>query len=298
MTSTMAYPIIDVFKKMRDSLIDYAAVKRNCYYNFDKSGKEDIVVIIPVRGRTEFSPVTIKEMNNAIGHTGLNISITVIEHSGNPQHKKICEGKTNYIWLPANDITGYEFNKCLAHNVAALFNTDTKYYLFHDVDILVPNNFFNALWDNIKTFNAIQTFAGRRLLQLSESVTRNILYNDLDPTYLTAPHPEIKECQPGASGGSILVDCDLFYRVGGFDPELFTEYSVEDQFFFDKLMISGAIGFCNNPPIELLHLYHAPSFNQETKPQDWAAFNSFHRLSPEEKKLFMSEKARYLCRFI
>ena len=104
-------------------------------------------------------------------------------------------------------------------------------------------------------------------------------------------------CKPGASGGSILVSSELFFNVGGFDPELFTEYSVEDQFFFDKLCLKGCVGFCDYPAIELLHLSHENN-NRITKMQDWDAFYSFKRLSEQAKTDYIEMKSLHLKSFL
>jgi hypothetical protein len=62
--------------------------------------------------------------------------------------------------------------------------------------------------------------------------------------------------QIGAPGGSILVDKLMFTEVGGFDNELFSGYSPEDRFFWNKLSLFTTVISASNPPIELFHMNH------------------------------------------
>ena len=64
----------------------------------------------------------------------------------------------------------------------------------------------------------------------------------------------------GSKGGSILVEREFYYELGGFDPELFWGYAAEDQIFWDKaITLLGEVSYADNPPIDIFHMWHPPT---------------------------------------
>ena len=276
---------------------DYNQVKQYCYFTNADTREVDVSVIIPVHGRIEFNrTVTIHFLNAIYFHRNTkNVSITFVEHSETPEHKDLCSGK-NYIHIPQNK---QPFNKCLAHNIGALYSNKAKYYLFHDTDILVPPDFFVKLFENLEHgFDALQSFTQRRLLYCNELLSKNIIENKTPIEILDAKCAGITPGDWGAQGGSIFVTKDMFFNAGGFDPEFFDEYGLEDRFFFDKLNLICKLGSCDNPAIELLHLFHAPAFNRTTKPEARDAVDSFAALSKEDKLKFIQIKSEQIKHFL
>lgn len=287
---------MDLLFEAKTRNLNYNTLKGNCIFNLVDNRKVDISVIIPVLNRTHFNKITVQHFKDSISYlntkTALRkkISITIVEHSNKPEHQDLCKDNVNYIWIPQN---GGKFNKCLCHNMGALYSNRCSYFLFHDLDILVPRTFFLNLLLNLKDHNALQAFTGRRVLYCSKALTDCILKSAAHSEKHTqgANEEDLVQGQPGAPGGSILVEYSTFLNIGGYDAEFFTEYSIEDQFFFDKIKLISKLGFCNYPPIELIHLWHEPSFNQQTKTEDFSVFYSFARLDEEKKKKFIKLRA-------
>lgn len=224
--------------------------------------KFDISIIIPVRGRIDFVDVSLSHLKSAIEKTNLKINITIVEHSTNREYYEICKGYgIGYYWI--NSLEN-KFNKCLCHNIGALLNKNSKYFLFHDLDCLVYDNFFLNLMENkeSKKSECLQTFFNRRVLYLNEQQTRNILNNEISINDINLE--EVKEGDYGAPGGSIFVNKDLFFNVGGYDPELFYGWSPEDIFFWNKVETLEKINSVDNPKNELLHLHHEIQSNNDS----------------------------------
>ncbi len=254
-------------------------------------------VVIPVMGRTQYTPIICSHLRYAIERAKeLNIMVTIVEHSEQPEHATIVPSWANYIWVHKN---GKPFNKCLAYNIGVLHGPKAANYLFHDIDILMGPNFFRDLEKNYTRHDglAMQAYTGRRLIQATEQFTVLILNSIESYETAMAHRPNIPNTA-GAAGGSILVNHTLFFAVGGFDAELFTEYSVEDQFFFDKLNLVSQVGFADDPAIEMVHLWHPLSFNRTTKKTDWDAFHAFADLKEEEKLAYVNFKAELLNPFL
>ncbi len=289
---------MNILKIIEESLIDYNAVKKSCQAEIvSPMDFYDLSVIIPVRRREEYTPMVVEYLTYAANCCKYKISITVVEHDDTPRHRDIRKKfpNVNYIFIPSN---GDAFNKCLAHNIGALYMQDSDDYLFHDTDIICWPDFFNLLFENLKNYEVVQAFTGRRLLQASQDITECLMKHTINLMRFPQHGNGLKQLVPGASGGSICVDRNVFFDVGGFDPELFTEYSIEDQFFFDKLHLIKEIGFADDPPIEQLHLWHRPSYDRTTKQFDSDCLDAFRALSNEDKHRLLQIKGDHLKKYL
>ena len=154
---------------------------------------------------------------------------------------------------------------------------------------------FSSIRQNIKGYDALQAFTKQRLLQASEKLTEQMLRGQMARKLQECK--EMTPCKPGAVGGSIFVSHEMFFKVGGFDPELFTEYSLEDQFFWDKVNLMGTMGKADNPPIEMLHLWH-PTEHRQTKPDDLQRYLTWKGWGEDKKKEYIEKKSNHLKQFI
>lgn len=284
---------------------DYAAIKEQCYFNRFDTREVDISVIIPVHGRLEFNRVLTNHFIEAIVYkqNEKKVSITFVEHSEEATHKELCNETlcVNYIHIPQNK---HPFNKCLCHNIGALYSNRASYYLFHDIDIMVPENFFAYLDTNMLAatkmrtnlpHEIIQTFNGRRLLYCGEKLSADIINGRANINDLNKDSDGLYIGGWGAQGGSIMVSADGFFNIGGFDADFFTEYSLEDRFFFDKAeFIFGFVVSCDSPPIELFHLHHPPAFNRIVKTECRYVIDSWLTLSDADKQKFIKIKSNQL----
>jgi len=284
-------------------LFDYNEIKENCDFRLIDQRTVDISVIIPVFGRLQFHNIVIKSIKNAIEHIqnknfSKSVSITIIEHSDDAEHLELCSQKTNYIWLPKY---GGVFNKSLAQNVGAIFSNRATHYLFHDIDTVVPKDFFEKLFLNINwkacNYDALQCFTNRRLLYANQYITDRILRGVENVDNLHSKHENVTIGGSGAKGGSMLIDASLFFRCGAYF-ENYTEYGVEDADLYDRLNIMGKLGGADAPPIELIHLWHKPSYNRITKASDFNFFELFSNMKNIDKLKYMDMRCKHLIKFL
>jgi hypothetical protein len=293
-------PGLIYLEEYRKHQVNYEALKSKCYLkSVDNFENVNLSVIIPVRSRTYFNPVLTRSLQAAAAELqDFKISITFVEHSDNMEHEPFCE-TTNYIHIPAQ---GQTFNKCLAFNAGFLFGNKANFYMFHDLDIVVDNNFFVDLLFNLQRVKnkALQTFRQRRVLYCNEDLTQRILDGQVSVNQLHLKYPGIHEPDARrAPGGSILVSRDQFIRAGGYDPELFYGYSIEDQFFYDKLLISGGIIGCEDPAIEVYHLWHPPLWNSNPDADRHAeTYLNFAKSSMTNRLNFLTLESNHLRKFL
>jgi len=297
----------DLIKYINAKKIDYNKVKENNVVTiYDSEIEYDINFIITVRGRENFAQPMYNSFVAALEKSLINIAYTVVEHSENPKHAKFCKkNKINYIWIKPEEEK--LFNKCLAYNMGVFFGPKSKSLIFHDIDCLIQSDFFIKLSENIenKKCRAIQCFTGRRVLYISEQFTPKVISGEVSVDELILDMPEIDlprlggKVMVGAPGGSILVERDLFFEVGGYDAELFLANSPEDAFFWQKIDTIDKMEISDNPNIEIYHMYHPPTWMNNPHIGEMHMINElFKKLSINDKKEIINLKSELIKDFI
>ena len=286
---------MDIFKEFELRKINYAEIKGYSTFVLNDIREVDVSIIVPVYERVEFHKILVKHFKDAISISGKQISLTFVEHSEVPDHMSLCDDWMNYIFIPKED-EDEPFNKCLAHNIGALYSNKAKYYLFHDIDTIMHKDFFIKLFRNIRSNDALQSFTKQRLQYCNEEITKKLLSGQERLKNIMSDHADVSVGVEGAVGGSIFITSEMFFNTGGYSPEFFSEYSVEDQSFWDSISALGEIDSCNRPPIEMYHLYHE-NHHRVTKQKDWDAFNSFRALNFENRMCFIKERSEHLKQF-
>lgn len=231
---------------------DYSDIMHGCTY---ESRLDlfvcDVLVVIPVRGRVGAVKSVIPSINKACGN--LKVGVILVEHSHEREH---YVGGADYVWIKCDEHA--PFNKCLAFNIGVLRGICSQWILAHDADCMVQEHFFEKLFRNIefKKTIAIQPFYNNRVLYCDDILTNKLLNKQVDINVLNEGSKGIFTVPGKAMGGSLMMTRDLFIKVGGYDPDLFTGYSPEDQFMWAKLSLFTDIPSCYNPRNEVFHLHH------------------------------------------
>ena len=73
-------------------------------------------------------------------------------------------------------------------------------------------------------------------------------------------------------------------------------YGPEDALFYHKLELLEPIAFADNPPIEMIHLWHPPAagMNPLRQEMDWFVKVFFKGKTKEEKLAYMQYKQELL----
>jgi hypothetical protein len=105
----------------------------------------------------------------------------------------------------------------------------------------------------------------------------------------------------GAPGGSLYLTRQRYLEAGGHDPQLCWGYGPEDALFYQKLELLEPIAFADEPPIEMIHLWHpsAQIQNPFRVEMDVLVKCMFRNTSNEEKRAYMKKKEillRSLCK--
>jgi len=251
------------------------------------NGSVFINFIVPIRNRKRFVDINYQSFKKSAllfyKKHNLKIVYTLVEHDETSQFVEYAKNKKiNYVFIKS----GEEFNKCLACNAGVILTNVAKYYIFHDVDCIFSEDFFENIYKNLlnKKTKALQCFQKRRVLYCDFDITNNLIEGKVDiRNIIKGQHKKnIREGHEGAPGGSILVERQLFLDVGGYDDHLFSGYAPEDKYFWEKLLaVYERIDSADNPIVDLYHLHHK-SLARNVKEFN-EAYESFLRLSKEQK---------------
>jgi len=271
-----------IYQKIENNMINYGSIP------MIKSILKDICrisVIVPLRGRKRFVSPLMRSFMKA-QKPEVDTCITIVEHSPEPESSFVKdEYSVNYIHIPCAEEV--PFNKCLAMNVGALFSAKAQYFLFHDADLIVRSDFFLNIDKNVekKKCKAIQTFDKRRVLNCPSMLTEDIINDKVNfDDFKEGWRGIYDHGRYGAPGGSIMVHKDIFFKVGGFDPELWHSYSPEDLFFWDKINLFTNMETCDSPANEVFHLHH--ELQQKSNPEFRAMmvlYKMWYRQGEDEK---------------
>ena len=252
----------------------------------------DITVIIPSGGRPTHLECCIKSLKESQQLTSYRISYLVVEYSTDKESLNFCKiNDISYIWIQksVND----KYNKCLAHNIGYCISS-SKLLLFHDCDLIVNKTFFENIKHCKLNKNSVAHCIGNQhvhyinhpttLKYFDGSASYDDILQDIN-SYFT---PD--ESNWIATGGSIIVGRSLFERVGGFDSHLFSGYSIEDQFFWDKVTTLVPMKLINENNV--FHLFHEA--NRTTPTNDETHLNNFRTLTKSEKYIYFELCQVYL----
>lgn len=292
----------ELYRVVNQNRIDYAEIRALSKINLLSDGECDINVIIGFQGRYNFLDTTIRTFKEAIryyfdnkteSNKFTNILLTFVEHDIAPYSEERLIGDVNYIYTPGNVRAIY--SRSFAYNFGVKYSNKAKYYLLHDLDIVVKKDFFLRLERNLTPeVQCLQPFGGRCVLYVNPLWTERLLETTLDHNELENNPPWVSEPElKGSKGGSILITGEAFSRVGGFDPEIFWGYAVEDQMFWSKVLDEiGHIEYADNPHIDVFHMYHEPVW--DSNPLEGAMREVWHyyqSLSLEDRLAFLKYKS-------
>jgi hypothetical protein len=265
-------------------------------------------IIIPCFRRRENLIAVLKRFQMiAPPSEGYIPQILLVEHSHLQEIEYIAnEFNCEYIWFNQKEgpKPGYiddtplgQFNKALCYDKAFLFSSPAEWYLFHDNDVLVPNDFWSRLDANIQRTGTkfLQPYTHRSLLNLYPHFADVIRE---DPALVDqGVHPGMyAPINAGAPGGSLYIHRDRYIDVGGHDPNLCWGYGPEDRLFYNKLQLFEPISFADEPPIEMIHLWHptAAINNPFLAVMNWFVFQYYEKLSIEHRMGIMRTKKKML----
>ncbi len=290
-----------LYEQYREHHLEYTAKSQKRYRYTQRLPPRKI--IIPCLGRKENLIPTLRRLQTIdVPSEGYLPRICIVEHSPYPELERIAtEYQCEYLWIfldpRDNTLPIGQFNKALCYDKAFLFGSPAEWYLFHDNDVLVPRDFWARLDKNVERAKTkfIQPYTHRSLLntipEIAQRLRENVNLADQGVT-----QEMIYPIVEGAPGGSLYLHRQRYLEVGGHDPNFFWGYGPEDKFFFEKVKLFEPIAYADDPPIEMIHLWHhnAASNNPFRFQMDWFVHSFLQSNSREEKDTMLTNKRALL----
>jgi hypothetical protein len=288
-----------LFKILENNKIDYQKLKEESIIDLLDDGEYYINIIVGFRGRTEFVEPLVESFKEAIKYysnidNDKKICLTFVEHDDKPNHIELLKNNVNYIWSRGNVSEFY--NRSFTYNFGVKYSNKAKYYILHDLDILVKPNYIEEIVNNLNndTVDCMQSYGNRHVWYLTKDLTNRFLNKEISITELDVKRHDINPPNlTGSKGGSILISRDLFNKVGGFDPELFWGYAAEDQMFWSKIESISQIHYADNPTVNIFHMWHPPTHttNPNTPTMD-GYFLYYNNMNLHDKLKFLDSKIK------
>jgi hypothetical protein len=193
-----------VYRKLRD-MMPFKNKLSVCY---------DYVIIIPYRKRYDNLRITYESVRRSIENTSLRIHCIVCENSESPEAEVFCKDNgIEYIYIPMAGM----FNKSLLFDLSVMLGLPSRGYVCHDVDIFIPKDFWQCIEVNRihQGVKVLQTFSERRINYLNQQSTSEL--HSGKKKYSEVTDADLSHKGYGAWGGSIYMERDVYYNIGGYD---------------------------------------------------------------------------------
>jgi hypothetical protein len=302
----MSYNLDFFIQKLDKSNINYKKLLTN-KNNVIQSDPVDVSIIIGTKDRDRYLKKCLDYLKYSLSQSSINAKIIVVQHDKRPTHRDMSlKAECSYVFLPldSTDTDGL-YSRALAYNVGVFANVNAEYFIFHDIDTLFPHDYFKQYEEHYlkKGIKWLQNFNGKSLYCMNKDQSEYVFnLNGIANLYAI---PGVVKGGPGAAGGSLTCSRELFFKVGGYDPEVFWGWAPEDSMFWTKLLCmvreTGPIRNCHtyanelewvyadNPPLRLYHLFHDPVPNTK-----WGEMQEIHdafwALEYEDKMKYIEKK--------
>lgn len=224
----------------------------------------DVTFIIGHRGR-ERLPLLLATLSSIANQSCGNLECIIVEESFDKEVERDLPDWVKYIHLFA-DSKDQPYNRSRTFNAGASAARG-KLFVFHDNDMLVPTCYADELLEHLgRGYEVINL--KRFIFYLTKSHTEKVI----DSGRITFQSPEFV-LQNLTGGGSLAIEKDAYYRIGGFD-EGFVGWGGEDVEFWDR---AQTLNVNNYGYLPIIHLWHAPQ-PEKNDQKDSAAMQRLDKL--------------------
>ena len=219
--------------------IRFASQPRECH-------ETPKVTFIFAHGGNERLPQLRRTLQSIHAQEGVACECIVVDQSPIPAVARL-PGPVTYRHL-SKDGVAKGWHKAWAYNVGARLARGSI-LIFHDGDICVPARYATEVVRAIDGRGYGAASLQRFLFYLSAADTEQV-YRDMALSGAAIPSSVFQNWK----GGTIAIERNAFFRIGGFD-EGFVDWGGEDDEFYDRC---AEVGHCRAGYLPFVHLWHPP----------------------------------------
>lgn len=207
--------------------------------------RPDVTFLIGHRGRDRL-PHLQWTLRSIAGQVGVSIECIVVEQDSEQPARDHIPGWVRYVHTPP-PYEGMRYCRAWAFNVGAR-QARSPLLVLHDNDMLVPETYAAELVRLRTRYEVINL--KRLIFYLSEDHTQEFFSGNASCASLR-PHSITQNAE---AGGSVAVDRDAYFALGGMD-EAFVGWGGEDNEFWERALTRRVWPFGHLP---MIHLWHPP----------------------------------------
>jgi hypothetical protein len=231
---------------MRRVFDDYPVVLDSNKNRSESQVRPDVSFIIGHRGK-ERLPHLLMTLRSISSQQDVELECIVVEQSKNSEIREALPQWVRYIHTKLADYN-MPYCRSWAFNAGAKLARGNLLIL-HDNDMLVPKNYAKVLLEKAeKGFKVINL--KRFIFYLSKNHTQRI-FNEQSLNFDVAPDIVLQNLE---AGGSLAVNRDAYFSIGGFDEE-FIGWGGEDIEFWER---AQTLNVYNYGYLPIIHLWHPP----------------------------------------
>ena len=233
------------------------------------AGAPEVSFVVGHRGCDRL-PHLLRVLSSIAGQVDAGVECIVIEQSVEPEIGDRIPEWARHLHTPIPE--GMPYSRAWAFNVGARAARGAL-LAFHDNDMIVPRRYAAELLDVRRQGYEVINLK-RFVFYLSERETTRVL----DGNPVIGPPERVIQNLEG--GGSVAVDRDAFFAIGGFD-ESFVGWGGEDNEFWERAAVRTVWPWGYLP---LVHLHHAEQPEKGTRNRRTASLlDERSRIAPEER---------------
>lgn len=237
----------------------------------------DVSFVIGHRGIDRLPHLSLA-LASVAAQAGATVECVVVEQSVQPEIAGRLPEWVRYVHTPTPE--GMPYSRSWAFNVGARA-TQGRLLVLHDNDMLVPRRYASeALTIRQEGYEVMNL--KRFVFYLGERASLRVMAG-----HPVAGRPD-RVVQNLEGGGSVVVDRDAFFAVGGFD-EAFVGWGGEDNEFWERCSVRAVWPWGYLP---LVHLHHEEQAGKGRRDRATAALlDSRSGVPPEERVQELSARA-------
>jgi glycosyl transferase family 7 (putative galactosyltransferase) len=204
----------------------------------------DVTFVIGHRGRDRL-PQLVWTLRSIAGQTGVSFECIVVEQDSEQTARDYLPRWVRYVHTPP-PYEGMPYSRAWAFNVGAR-QARSALLVLHDNDLLVSDGYAAELVRVHRCGYEIINLK-RLIFYLSDDHTRELFAGHA----FLASHPPDSVTQNAEAGGSVAIDRDAYFGLGGMD-EAFVGWGGEDNEFWERASVRRVWPFGYLP---MIHLWH------------------------------------------